>query len=82
MSYEKVFQTKSVIVGTKQTARAIKSEIASEILVAIDADPRLTSKIVLLANEANIPVTYVDSMKKLGKTCGIKVDAAVVAITI
>jgi large subunit ribosomal protein L7A len=37
---------------------------------------------VLLANETNIPVTYVDSMKKLGKACGIKVGAAVVAITI
>jgi large subunit ribosomal protein L7A len=82
MSYEKVFQAKSIIVGTKQTVRAIKSEAISRVVVAIDADPRLTSKIVLLANEANIPVTYVDSMKKLGKACGIKVGAAVVAITI
>jgi large subunit ribosomal protein L7A len=82
MSYEKVFQAKGIIVGTKQTVRAIKSEVISEVVVAIDADPRLTSKIVLLANEANIPVTYVDSMKKLGKACGIKVGAAVVAITI
>jgi large subunit ribosomal protein L7A len=82
MSYEKVFQAKGIIVGTKQTVRAIKSEVISEVVVAIDADPRLTSKIVLLASEANIPVTYVDSMKKLGKACGIKVGAAVVAITI
>jgi large subunit ribosomal protein L7A len=82
MSYEKVFQAKSIIVGTKQTVRAIKSEAVSDIIVAMDADPRLTSKIVLLANETNIPVTYVDSMKKLGKACGIKVGAAVVAITI
>jgi large subunit ribosomal protein L7A len=82
MSYEKVFQAKGIIVGTKQTVRAIKSEVISEVVVAIDADPRLTLKIVLLANETNIPVTYVDSMKKLGKACGIKVGAAVVAITI
>jgi large subunit ribosomal protein L7A len=82
MSYEKVFQAKSIIVGTKQTVRAIKSEVISEVVVAIDADPRLTLKIVLLANETNIPVTYVDSMKKLGKACGIKVSAAVIAITI
>jgi large subunit ribosomal protein L7A len=82
MSYEKVFQAKSIIVGTKQTVRAIKSEVISEVVVAIDADPRLTSKIVLLASETNIPVTYVDSMKKLGKACGIKVSAAVIAITI
>jgi large subunit ribosomal protein L7A len=82
MSYEKVFQAKSITVGTKQTVRAIKSEAVSDIVVAMDADPRLTLKIVLIANETNIPVTYVDSMKKLGKACGIKVGAAVVAITI
>ena len=29
----------------------------------------------------DIPVTYVDSMNKLGKACGIEVGAAVVAIT-
>lgn len=80
MSYEKVFQAKSIIIGTKQTARALKTESISEVLVATDADPRLTLKIVTQAEEANVPVTYVDSMKKLGKTCGIKVGAAVVAI--
>jgi large subunit ribosomal protein L7A len=82
MSYEKVFQAKSITVGTKQTVRAIKSETVSDIVVAMDADPRLTLNIVLIASETNIPVTYVDSMKKLGKACGIKVGAAVVAITI
>ena len=28
----------------------------------------------------NVPITYVDSMKKLGKACGIEVGAATVAI--
>lgn len=80
MSYEKVFQAKSIVIGIKQTARAIKSENASEILVATDADPRLTSKVVIQAEEVGIPISYVDSMKKLGATCGIKVGAAVVAL--
>jgi large subunit ribosomal protein L7A len=80
MSYEKVFQAKSIVVGTKQTARAIKNNNISEVIIAMDADPRLTSKIASLAKETNIPVVYVDSMKKLGKTCGINVGAAVVAI--
>ena len=80
MSYEKVLQAKRIIVGTKQTARSLKMDNISEVLVATDADPRLTSKVVQLANETNIPITYVDSMKKLGKTCGIKVGAAAVAI--
>ena len=73
MSYEKVLQAKSIIIGTKQTVRAIKTGNVNEVIIAIDADPRLTSEIVELANEINVPVTYVDSMQKLGKVCGINV---------
>lgn len=80
MSYEKVLQAKRFIVGTKQTAKSLKKGTVSELLVAEDADPRLTSDIAALANDAGIPITYVDSMKKLGKTCGIQVGAAVVAL--
>lgn len=80
MSYEKVLQAKSIFVGTKQTARAVKTGNVSEVIIAMDADPRLTSKIVEIANETDIPITYVDSMKKLGKACGINVGSAVVAI--
>ena len=80
MSYEKVLQAKRIIVGTKQTARSLKTEKISELIVAIDADPRLTSEIVKAAQNAKISIAYVDSMKKLGKACGIKVGAAVVAL--
>ena len=80
MSYEKVLQAESIFVGTKQTARAIKTGNVNEVIIAIDADPRLTSKIVELANEINVPVSYVESMQKLGKICGINVGSAVVAI--
>ena len=34
-----------------------------------------------LAQKNDVPITYVDSMKKLGKACGIEVGAATVAIT-
>jgi large subunit ribosomal protein L7A len=80
MSYEKVLLAESIFVGTKQTARAIKTGNVNEVIIAIDADPRLTSKIVELANEINVPVSYVESMHKLGKICGINVGSAVVAI--
>jgi len=80
MSYEKVLQAKSIFVGTKQTARAIKTGNVSEVIIAIDADPRFTSKIVELAKNTNVSISYVDSMLKLGKICGINVGSAVVAI--
>lgn len=81
MSYEKVSQAANVIIGTKQTLRALRSGHVIEVIVAEDADPRIIGNIIQTANEANVPVTKVDSMKRLGKACGIEVGAATVAIT-
>jgi large subunit ribosomal protein L7A len=81
MSYEKVLQAKSIIIGTKQTVKALKIGTVKEIVIAKDADPKMTLKVANSAKEANVPVLYVDSMKKLGKACGIEVGAAAVAIT-
>jgi large subunit ribosomal protein L7A len=81
MSYEKVSQAYNVIVGTKQTIKALKNGEVKEIVVADDADQRVTFKLVQVAKELQVPVTRVDSMKKLGKACGIEVGAAAVAIT-
>ena len=46
MSYEKVIQAKSVIIGTKQTIRALKNHLIQEVIVANDADPYLTARVV------------------------------------
>ncbi|MFA7502806.1 MAG: 50S ribosomal protein L7ae-like protein [Anaerovoracaceae bacterium] len=80
MSYEKVKQAKSISVGIKQTIKALEQGKAAEVIVAKDADPRYTTKIVSLSQEKAVEVSYVDSMKKLGKTSGIEVGAATVAI--
>ncbi|RSK25541.1 50S ribosomal protein L7ae-like protein [Bacillus sp. HMF5848] len=80
MSYEKVSQASKIIIGTKQTVKALKHGEVAEVLVAKDANQSLTVKVVSVAKEQNIPVTIVDSMKKLGKVSGIEVGAATVAI--
>ncbi|GMB09995.1 LSU ribosomal protein L7AE [Thermolongibacillus altinsuensis] len=80
MSYEKVSQAEKIVVGTKQTVRALKEGKVQEVVVAEDADPAIVDKVISLANENNIPVLKVDSMKKLGKVCGIQVGAATVGI--
>ncbi|MDR4436519.1 50S ribosomal protein L7ae-like protein [Bacillus tequilensis] len=80
MSYDKVSQAKSIIIGTKQTVKALKRGSVKEVVVAIDADPILTSSVVSLAEDQGISVSMVESMKKLGKACGIEVGAAAVAI--
>ncbi|KMJ56781.1 ribosomal protein L7Ae-like protein [Bacillus sp. LL01] len=80
MSYEKVMQANTFIVGTKQTVKALKSGTVKEVVIAEDADVIVTQKVVQTANEYKIPVLKVDSMKKLGKACGIEVSASAVAI--
>jgi len=80
MSYEKVEWAKELTIGINQTAKAIEQNIACEVYIAKDADKRLTQKIALLCKEKGVPVIYVDSMRRLGKACGIEVGAATAAI--
>lgn len=81
MSYEKVAQVKSkLIIGTKQTLKAMKHGEVIEVFVADDAARHLTQQIDQLASELNIPCRRVDSMKKLGDACGIDVGASAAAV--
>jgi large subunit ribosomal protein L7A len=80
MSYEKVSQAHKIIVGTKQSVKALVNNEVKEIVIAEDADFRITQKVIQSAEQFHIPLTKVSSMKKLGKACGIEVGAAAVAI--
>ncbi|AJD89445.1 MULTISPECIES: 50S ribosomal protein L7ae-like protein [Jeotgalibacillus] len=81
MSYEKVSQAKHIVVGSKQVVKALKAGSVREVIVADDVDSHVVDRVLLTAEEMNVNVTHVDSMKKLGKACGIEVGAAAVAIT-
>lgn len=81
MSYEKVTQSQSrLIIGTKQTIKAIRNGEVSEVFIAEDADQQITNKVVEEAKKMQIPYVMVDSKKQLGKACKIDVDASAVAI--
>ncbi|WP_249872536.1 50S ribosomal protein L7ae-like protein [Oceanobacillus saliphilus] len=81
MSYEKVTKARSrIIIGTKQTLKAMRNSEISEVVIADDADRQITQKVVSLAIELGIPCQHVDSMKKLGAACGIKVGATTAAL--
>lgn len=81
MSYEKVAQSQSrVIIGTKQTIKAMNNGEVSELFIAKDADQQITNKVLDVAKRLNIPYVIVDSKKKLGKACKIDVGASTVAI--
>ncbi|GAE35322.1 50S ribosomal protein L7ae-like protein [Halalkalibacter akibai] len=80
MSYEKVLQANDLVIGTKQTLKALDEGIVSEVYIAKDAEYRVIYKVEAIAKAKDIPLLYVDSMKKLGKACGIEVGAATVAL--
>ncbi|MEW9031129.1 MAG: 50S ribosomal protein L7ae-like protein [Planifilum fimeticola] len=80
MSYEKVKEAKSLLIGTKQTKKAIEQGKVQEVVVAQDADQHVISPVVSMCRNRGIAVSYVDSMKELGKACGIEVGAATAAI--
>jgi large subunit ribosomal protein L7A len=82
MSYEKVEQAKATVIGVKQTTRAIQNGQIAEVIVAKDADTRLTGKVISICKDKGLPVHYVDSMRRLGKACGIDVGAAVVGLKV
>jgi large subunit ribosomal protein L7A len=80
MSYEKALQAEHVKIGTKQTLKVLETGNALEVFVAKDADPRVTAKVIQLCKKAGVTITYVDTMKMLGKACGIEVGAATAAL--
>lgn len=81
MPYEKLTHVQSrIIIGTKQTLKAMRSSKVSEVFIANDADQQITKQVLTLAKELNIPCQCVDSMKKLGHACGIEVGTSTVAI--
>lgn len=82
MSYEHLKQASILRIGTKQTIRMVEQGEATEVYVAKDADPRITAKVVHLCIKHHVPVVYVDTMKQLGKSCGIEVGAAMVGIKV
>lgn len=79
MSYDKVMQANQVVIGTKQTMKMIEKGSVLEVYIAQDADQRLITKVESLSRKMGVQITYVDSMKRLGKACGIEVGTAMAA---
>lgn len=67
-------------VGIKQSTKALNQDKVKILFVAKDADDYLIENMKQIANDKNVEVISVDSMRELGKACGIDVGAAVAAI--
>lgn len=81
MSYEKVTRNKDrLIIGTKQTVKAMNNGEVKEVIIAEDIHPDIMTELLQLAETLDIPHTIVESKKQLGKASGIEVGTATVAI--
>ncbi len=72
--------TDSKVVGVKQTIRAIKNNLASEVFLAQDCDDFIKNNVLLASTEAQLKVTYIKTMRELGEACGIDREASAAAV--
>ena len=68
------------VVGVKQVRRALNAGRVKRLYLARDADPQLTQPLADQARAQGVEAVWLDSMKELGRDCGIAVGAAVAAI--
>jgi large subunit ribosomal protein L7A len=71
---------KRKLIGTKRTLRALKDDQVLVCYLARDAELRIVEPMQHHCVERDLEIVYVDSMKQLGRYCGIDVGAAVAAI--
>lgn len=67
------------VVGVKQTVKALKNNTVKTLYVSKDADESLIKPLIELAEENSIDIIKIDTMKELGRLCGIDVSAATAA---
>jgi len=77
---EQIRAAEARAVGASQTVKAVRKGWALLVLVARDADRKVTEPVVRAAQEAGVPLAEVDSMRELGRACGIAVGAAAAAV--
>jgi len=77
---EQIRAAEARAVGANQTAKAVRRGRARLVVVARDADRKVTEPVVRAAQERGVPVAEVDSMRELGRACGIAVGAAAAAV--
>lgn len=72
--------TGNINAGIKQTTKAVENNVAEIVYIAKDADEKITAKLRDLCKMKSVKITYIDTMKKLGKLCNLDVGAAVACI--
>lgn len=76
---EQLKQTNKCI-GLKQSIRLVEANLAECVFIAADSDESVVGKLREICKTKGVKVIAAESMKALGKACGIEVGAAAVAL--
>lgn len=77
---ESLQSTDKKVVGTKQLLRALAKNEVAQVFVAEDADEFVYRRVRTAAEEANVPVVVVKTMKELGEASKVQVPTAAAGI--
>lgn len=82
MSNEKALSLNqdSFVIGLKQTTKALLKHDVQSLIIARDVDIHILSKVLTIAFETGVPISYSPSRQILGSHYGIEVNATVVAL--
>jgi large subunit ribosomal protein L7A len=80
MSLDRIRLARKRTIGTNQTTKVLQQSLAQCLYVAKDAEARIVRPLISLAEERGVPVYWAETMKQLGKACGIEVGAATAAV--
>lgn len=64
------------VIGIKQCIKLLKNGDGKVLYVAKDVDEKLIAPLIELADKKNVEIKSVETMKELGKLCGIEVKSS------
>lgn len=73
---------KKIVVGKKQTLRALQRNEAEKVYISKDADSHIIQSVADACSEHGVEIIYFNTMKELGASVGINVNAAAAAVLI
>ena len=66
----------SKVVGTRRLLRAVQAGEIAEAYIAMDADLFIVRQVRQACTEAGVRLNEVETMKELGRACGVEVKTA------
>lgn len=70
----------NIIIGLKQTLKAIQNDKAVKVYLATDSDDYIKKSVMDACAQKNLEIVYVSTMKELGEACGIDIGASTAAV--